>query len=88
MKEYKSPDSRLARIFQISRDNWKERALEKQRKIRYLEVKVRDVTTSRDYWKDRAKEAESKLNEQINEQKREAVNKPKIEPGSEESKKF
>lgn len=87
MKEYKSTDSRLAHIFQSSRDSWKQRALEKQRKVRYLEVKVRDVTKSRDYWKDRAKEAESKLNEQINEPKREPVNKPKKESGSEETKK-
>ncbi|MEJ6487266.1 hypothetical protein N0Y54_39500 [Nostoc punctiforme UO1] len=43
------------------RDNWKERALEKQKKLRALEIKVRDLSASRDYWKSRAKIAESKL---------------------------
>ena len=75
MKEFKSSDRRLAGVFLRSRDNWKERAIERQRKIRYLEVKVRDISASRDYWKKRAKEAESKLNEQ------------KREAGGEETKK-
>jgi hypothetical protein len=29
-------------------------ALEKQKKLRTLEVKVRDLSASRDYWKSRA----------------------------------
>jgi hypothetical protein len=29
MKEFKSPVTRLARLFQKGRDNWKEKALEK-----------------------------------------------------------
>ncbi|MBN3877579.1 MAG: hypothetical protein ACYTXT_44515 [Nostoc sp.] len=61
MQEFKSPTSRLARLFRNGRDNWKERALEKQKKLRALEIKVRDLSASRDYWKSRAKIAESKL---------------------------
>jgi hypothetical protein len=43
MQEFKSPSSRLARLFHKGRDNWKLRALEKQKKLRALEIKVRDL---------------------------------------------
>ena len=61
MQEFKSPSSRLAKLFHKGRDNWKQRALEKQKKLRALEIKVRDLSASRDYWKNRAKIAEEKL---------------------------
>lgn len=64
MQEFKSPTSRLARLFRNGRDSWKERALEKQRKLRTLEIKVRDLSASRDNWKNRALEAEEKLRQQ------------------------
>ncbi|WP_242054743.1 hypothetical protein [Nostoc sp. FACHB-190] len=35
--------------------------MEKQKKLRALEIKVRDLSASRDYWKNRAKIAEEKL---------------------------
>ena len=44
MEEFKSPTSRLARLFRKGRDNWKQRALEKQKRVRALEVKVRDLS--------------------------------------------
>lgn len=56
--EFKSPTSRLARLFRAGRDNWKQRALEKQKKLRALEIKVRDLSASREYWKNRAIAAE------------------------------
>jgi len=61
MQEFKSPSSRLAKLFHKGRDNWKQRALEKQKKLRALEIKLRDLSASRDYWKNRAKIAEEKL---------------------------
>lgn len=64
MQEFKSPVSRLVRLFQKGRDNWKEKALEKQKKVRALEIKVRDLSDSRELWKRRALAAESKLKEQ------------------------
>ena len=76
MQEFKSPTSRLARLFRNGRDNWKERALEKQKKLRALEIKVRDLSASRDYWKSRAKNAESKLLKQnidIGDEKKEII---------------
>jgi hypothetical protein len=61
MKEFKSPVTRLARLFKQGRDNWKEKALEKQEKMRSLEIKVRDLSNSRANWKARAIAAEKKL---------------------------
>ena len=58
MKEFKSPVSRLARLFQKSRDNWKEKALSKQKRLRALEIKLRDLSASRAQWKAQAKEAQ------------------------------
>lgn len=66
MKNYKTSVERLARIFKKGRDSWKARAAEKQKKLRALEIKVRDLSNSRDYWKERAKAAEE---ERKNEQK-------------------
>ncbi|MEH1981357.1 MAG: hypothetical protein V7L27_19175 [Nostoc sp.] len=59
--EFKSPTSRLARLFRAGRDNWKQRALEKQKKLRALEIKVRDLSASREYWKNRAIAAEQRV---------------------------
>lgn len=61
MNEFKSPVSRLARLFRRSRDNWKEKALDKQERLRALEIKVRDLSLSRENWKKRAMEAENQL---------------------------
>jgi hypothetical protein len=69
MKDYKSPVSRLARLFKKSRDGWKKRAKQKQKKVRALEVKVRDLTKSREQWKAKAKAAQQELREIKKEQK-------------------
>ena len=62
-KEYKMPQSRLVRYFKGSRDNWKDKALKKQHKLRGLEQKVRDLEKSRDKWKRKAKEEQKKRQE-------------------------
>ena len=61
MQEFKSPVTRLARLFQKGRDNWREKALEKQTKMRSLEIKIRDLSNSRSNWKARALAAEKEL---------------------------
>jgi hypothetical protein len=61
MQEFKSPVARLARLFHKGRDNWREKALEKQSKVRSLEIKIRDLSNSRENWKARALAAEKKL---------------------------
>jgi hypothetical protein len=61
MQKFKSPVTRLARLFKKGRDNWKEKALEKQALVRRLEIKVRDLSSSRENWKARALAAEKQL---------------------------
>ena len=61
MQEFKSPVTRLARLFKKGRDDWKEKALERQTKMRNLEIKVRDLSNSRSNWKVRALAAERQL---------------------------
>ena len=63
MKDYQSSDKRLADWFHESRENWKGKALFKQKKLRAAEVKIRDLETSREFWKQRAKQAEKELNQ-------------------------
>lgn len=54
MEGFKSEDSRLAKLFKKSRELWKKRATEKQRKMRGMEIKIRDLSVSRDNWKEKA----------------------------------
>ncbi len=61
MTDYKSPPGRLARFFRDSRDGWKQKALERQNRLRAADVKVRDLKKSRDKWKREAKETKQRL---------------------------
>ena len=61
MESYKTPASRLVHLFHSGRERWKQRALEKQKQVRSLEVNVRDLRASRDHWKERARKAEAEL---------------------------
>ena len=63
IKGYKSSASRLARFFEGSRDKWRAHAAEKQKKLRALETRVRDLERSRAKWKGRALQAEQVLAE-------------------------
>jgi len=56
-KQYKSAPARLARVFESSRNRWKDRAAQKQRTIRAQRVTIRDLKVSRDHWKAVALEA-------------------------------
>lgn len=61
MEKLKSSSSRLIRLFKKSRENWKEIALERQKKLRAQEIKIRDLSLSRENWKQRAMKAEKEL---------------------------
>jgi hypothetical protein len=76
MKDYKSTEKRLAQWFEESRDNWKEKALQKQKKLRKKEVKIRDLEKSREEWKEKAKKAEKEL-EKREEELKEAIKEAK-----------
>jgi len=67
MKGYKTPMGRLSRIFKKSLEKWKNRSLEKQKQIRSMEIKVRDLQNSRARWKERAKKAEAEKKRLIQE---------------------
>lgn len=54
--DYKSPVRKLVKFFQESRDKWKARSNEKQKRIEFLETKVKDLRNSREHWKQKAKE--------------------------------
>jgi len=58
MEGFKSAESRLVRLFQKSREQWRKRATEKQKKMRGMEIKIRDLSASRDSWKMKALEAQ------------------------------
>jgi hypothetical protein len=74
MKEFKSSASRLARVFWRSREKWRAQAAQKQKKLRALEIRVRDLEASRARWKERAQAAEQEL-------KRHVVAKPSVQDG-------
>ncbi len=61
MDDYKSTPSRLARLFEKGREAWKNKALERQKRLRAFDVKVRDLTKSRDKWKRETKELEKRV---------------------------
>ncbi len=79
MINYKSTPKRLARFFETSRDGWKEKALERQEKLRSADIKVRDLTKSRDKWKQEAKEAKEQVVQLLKETERQqaAIEKKK-----------
>ena len=77
MKGYKSSETRLVYLFKDGREKWKERALSKQKKLRAMEIKVRDISLSRDKWKEKALDLEAALKEkqeEIEELKKKIVN--------------
>lgn len=57
----KSSMERLVKIFKQSREHWKLRAIEKQNKLRALQIRIRDLEKSRERWKPRAQTAEKIL---------------------------
>ena len=61
---YKSSVQRLAQLFKRSRDTWKQRAQEKQQKLRGQAIRIRDLEKSRNRWKQRAQQAERQLREE------------------------
>ena len=63
MKGYKTTDTRLANLFKDAREKWKQRALLKQKKLRAMEIKVRDISLSRKKWKEKALKLEASLKE-------------------------
>ncbi len=78
MKGYKSSEPRLVYLFKEGREKWRERALSKQKKLRSMDVKVRDLSLSRKKWKAKALKLETSLKEkeaEIEELKKKIANR-------------
>lgn len=72
-QEFKSPQKKLVRFFQRSRDGWKTKYMDCKRELKKLSNQVRAVEKSRSRWKDvaRQEQARSKqLARQLEELKR------------------
>ncbi len=54
------------KFFQESRDKWKARSNEKQKRIDFLETKVKDLANSRDHWKLQFKKLEKSSSQSSN----------------------
>jgi hypothetical protein len=60
MNDPKTPVSRLLRLLRSARERWKAKALERQKRLRAAQVRIRDLEHSRAYWKERALSAEGR----------------------------
>ena len=58
---YKSPEKKLIRFFETSRNKWKTKARESKRVMKRLKNRIRFLETSRARWKDKAKRLEGEL---------------------------
>jgi hypothetical protein len=61
MQGYKTDDRRLIAIFKSSRDSWKTKCVFKQKRIKALEVKLRDTASSRALWKHKTQLLQTQL---------------------------
>jgi len=62
-KNYKSPLKKLVKFFEKSRDNWKNKYLEKKKELKRATNRIYDLKLRKEEWKKRALEAESKITE-------------------------
>ena len=70
---YKSPERKLVRFFETSRNKWKAKARESKRVLKRFKNRIRFLETSRARWKDKAKRLEVELAQmRVREQAREA----------------
>jgi len=62
-RKFRSPQHKLVRFFQRSRDNWKQKCMEAKRRCKLLSNQVRAVEKSREYWRAQAEAATRRLDE-------------------------
>jgi hypothetical protein len=58
---YKTPIKKLAKFFESSRDNWKDKYFEKKKDLKRVTNRIYDLEKRKDVWKERAIKAEEKL---------------------------
>lgn len=59
-QEFKSPQKKLVRFFQQSRDGWKAKYMDCKRELKRLGNQVRAVEKSRSHWKDVARQEQAR----------------------------
>jgi len=60
-KGYKSPQRKLVKFFEKSRDRWKAKCREAKMEVKRLKNRVRFLEKSKERWKSRVKELEAEL---------------------------
>jgi chromosome segregation ATPase len=60
-KTYKSPQRKLVKFFEKSRDSWKTKCREAKRTVKRLKNRIRFLQQSKDQWKSRVRELEREL---------------------------
>lgn len=73
---YSSPWRVLARVFEKSRDRWKEKYKELQERIKAFRTELRDLRRSRDRWRAEAETLKWRLEELSAEMQRRAEQSP------------
>ncbi len=59
--KFRSPKRALARSFFLSRNRWKEKAEQRGKRIKALQIRVRDLEVSRDLWKTKARHLQEQI---------------------------
>ncbi len=62
-KQFRSPQHKLVRFFERSRDQWKEKCKEAKQRCKRLSTQVRAVEKSRQRWRAEAEAAITRLQE-------------------------
>ena len=60
-KSYKSPQRKLVKFFEKSRDRWKAKCREAKIEVKRLKNRVRFLEKSKEHWKSKVKELEAEL---------------------------
>ena len=63
LKEYKSPQHKLVRCFERSRDSWKSKYQDRTYEAKILRNKILYLEKNKESWKDRALETEKQVKE-------------------------
>jgi predicted RNase H-like nuclease (RuvC/YqgF family) len=73
---YRSPWPVLARVFEKSRDRWKEKYMGLQERIKAFRTELRDLRRSRDRWRAEAEALKQQLNKLHAEMQQQAQQSP------------
>jgi outer membrane murein-binding lipoprotein Lpp len=64
-KSYKSPQSKLVKFFEKSRDQWKAKCSKAKIDVKRLKNRVRFLENSKEHWKSRVKAAKREKEEEL-----------------------